>query len=324
MIDLLFHPVFPCDESTVGTDEFTQGFDNCQDYWDDESDWLKKMSMNVTWGWIGLIGSTLVGNVLLFYGFGTAEQRMNKRVRDAVFTALMKQDISYYDTHSIANLSAQIEDDAAMISSFSGEPIRSLTMSVASVLVGLVLSFYYMWPFALLTLAILPAMGFGAHMEMKMYMGEDEGADAAEEGEGSAGAIVVETLLSIRTVASLTIEKVRTKEYAAALQREDPASVKTNLLKGLATGSGFLVQLWGMALMFWWGGWLQNEYPGTYDYRGFLISMFALLFSLSGLSVAMMGVTDQAKAKKAAERIFSLIDRDSPINSLSNDGKKNL
>lgn len=324
MIDLLFHPVFPCDESTVGTDEFTQGFDNCQDYWDDESDWLKKMSMNVTWAWIGLIGSTLVGNVLLFYGFGTAEQRMNKRVRDAVFTALMKQDISYYDTHSIANLSAQIEDDAAMLSSFSGEPIRSFTMSVASVLVGLALSFYCMWPFALLTLAILPAMGFGAHMEMKMYMGEDEGAEAAEEGEGSAGAIVVETLLSIRTVASLTIERVRTKEYAAALQREDPASVKTNLLKGLATGVGFLVQLWGMALMFWWGGWLLNEYPGTYDYKYFLISMFALLFSLSGLSVAMMGITDQAKAKKAAERIFSLIDRDSPINSLSNDGKKNL
>jgi ATP-binding cassette subfamily B (MDR/TAP) protein 1 len=327
MIDLLFHPVFPCDEAILQADEipdYLEGYASCQEYWDYESDWLRDMALNVTWGWVALCAATIIGNVLLFYGFGTATERMNKRVRDAVFTALMRQDISYYDTHSVSKLASQIEDDAAMIASFSGEPIRTLWMTVASVLVGLVLSFYYMWPFALLTLAILPAMGFGAYMEMKMYMGEDEGADAPEEGEDSAGAIVVETLLSIRTVASLTIEKLRTKEYSAALQREDPASVKTNLLKGLATGVGFLVQLWGMALMFWWGGWLQFNYPGTYEYRGFLISMFALLFSLSGLSVAMMGATDQAKAKKAAERIFALIDRESPINSLSDAGKKEV
>jgi hypothetical protein len=50
--------------------------------------------------------------------------------------------------------------------------------------------------------------------------------------------------------------------------------------------------------------------------------MFSLLFSLSGLSVAIMGATDKAKAKLAAERIFSLLDKKSPIDSLSDEGKK--
>ena len=157
-----------------------------------------------------------------------------------------------------------------------------------------------------------------------MYMGEDEGADAPKEGEDSAGGIVVETLLSIRTVASLAIEKMRAKEYAAALQKEDPLSAKSNFMKGLATGAGFLVQIWGMGLMFWWGGYLLNKYPDTYSYRAFLISMFSLLFSLSGMSVAVMGATDQVKAKLAAERIFSLLDRESPINSLTDEGKKGV
>lgn len=323
MIDLLFHPVFDCDETNVGTG-FTEGFSSCQEYWDSEADWLKDVSLKVTYGWLGLMGATVFGNVILFYGFGTATERMNKRVRDAVFTALLRQDISYYDTHSVANLSTQIEEDAAMIFSFSGEPIRTLMMTTSSVLVGLILSFYFMWPFALLTMAILPAMGFGAYVEMRTYMGEDEGADAPKEGEDSASAIVVETLLSIRTVASLTIEKMRSKEYASALVREDPASIKTNVLKGFSTGLGFLIQLWGMALMFWWGGWLQSTYPETYGFRAFLVSMFSLLFSLSGFSVAVMGATDQVKAQKAADRIFALIDRESPINSLSDGGKKNL
>jgi ATP-binding cassette subfamily B (MDR/TAP) protein 1 len=168
MVDLLFHPVFNCDEDSVGTTPWTEGLDSCQDYWDKESDWLKDLTMKVTYGWIGLMCSTVFGNVILFYGFGTATEKMSKRIRDAVFTALLRQEVSYYDTHSVANLSTQIEDDAAMIFSFSGEPIRTMTMTTASVLVGLVLSFCYMWPFALLTMAILPAMGFGAYVEMQM------------------------------------------------------------------------------------------------------------------------------------------------------------
>lgn len=322
MIELLFRPVLPCEESDVGTGIFAD-FNSCQEYWDHESDAIRDLSHNVTYSWLGLIGCTLIGNVLLFYGFGTATERMNKRVRDAVFTALMRQDIAYYDTHSVNKLAAQIEDDAAMIHAFSGEPIRTFTMSASSVLVGLILSFAMMWPFAALTLVILPFLGFGSYMEMKMYMGEDEGAEAPKEGEDSAGGIVVETLLSIRTVASLAIERLRSTEYEAALNRENPLSVKTNLLKGLATGAGFLVQLWGMGLMFWWGGWVLSNY-GDFTFREYLISMFALLFSLSGMSVAFMGATDKTKAQLAADRIFSLIDRESPIDSLSNEGKKNI
>jgi ATP-binding cassette subfamily B (MDR/TAP) protein 1 len=334
MIELLFRPVFPCtdenfDQDIIKWTELTtfnvfEGYDTCQGYIDGNVDAIRTLSYNVTWGWLGLMASTMIGNVLLFYGFGCATERMNKRVRDAVFTALMRQDIGYYDTHSVGKLSTQIEDDAALIHSYSGEPIRTMSMAASSVLVGIVLSFVYMWPFALMFIALLPFMGFGAHMEMQMYMGEDEGAGEPKPGEDGAGALVVETLLSIRTVASLTIEKMRSEEYAKALLAEDPKSIMTNIKKGFATGIGFLFQLWGMGFMFWWGGFVMSQWPGSFTYRGFLISMFAALFSLSGLSVAFIGATDRTKAKIAADRIFRLIDRESPINALSKEGKKGV
>ena len=78
---------------------------------------------------------------------------------------------------------------------------------------------------------------------MRMYMGEDH--VEAEEDENSPGGIVVETLLSMRTVAALTIEKRRSEEYLAALKREDPAALKTNIKKGATTGLGFFIQCWG-------------------------------------------------------------------------------
>jgi ATP-binding cassette subfamily B (MDR/TAP) protein 1 len=327
MIELLYYPIYVCDDSS-GTANIASPFplpnnySTCNDYWNHEADYLRQFSFEVSYAWTAIIVSCVVGNILLFYGFGAATERMNKRIRDSIFVALMRQDLAYYDTHSISKLSTKLEDDAAMMHSFSGEPIRQLTMTVSSLAVGLVLSFYYMWPFALLTLAILPFMSFGAYMEMKMYIGEDAAADDKMQGENSSGSIVVETLMSIRTVAALSIERMRSSEYERAINLESPSSLKSNAMKGFASGLGVFIQFWGIGLMFWWGGYLLNTYPTVYDFRGYLISLNSLLFSLSGLSVAIIGATDSAKAKLAAVRIFKLIDRQSPIDSLSEEGKK--
>uniref|UniRef100_A0A7R9WUM9 ABC transmembrane type-1 domain-containing protein n=1 Tax=Craspedostauros australis TaxID=1486917 RepID=A0A7R9WUM9_9STRA len=319
MVELLYTPIERCDES-AGI--FPDGnITDCQEYFDDEADDMKELSINVFIGVIGVICSSLFGNVLLFYGFGTATERMNKRVRDSTFESLVRQEVSWFDVRPVGVITSQISDDAAMIHSFSGEPIRTLVMNCASVLVGLVFAFYYMWPFALMTLAILPFMAFGAEAEMAMYLGEDEGDESAFD-ENSSGGIVVEALMNIRTVASLVVEKDRHEHYATALEHELPNEFAKNFVKGSTAGLGQFVQMWGMALMFWWGGWLLNNYSGTFELRDFLISMFTFLFSLSGLSFAMQGITDRVKANKAAERIFGLIDRESLIDPLSDEGKK--
>jgi hypothetical protein len=69
-------------------------------------------------------------------------------------------------------------------------------------------------------------------MEMKMYMGEDEGDDEHID-EHSPGGIVIETLSNIRTVASLTLEEKLATEYLQALVDEDPRPMRTNAIKGM-------------------------------------------------------------------------------------------
>jgi len=230
-------------------------------------------------------------------------------------------EVGYFDQHSVGNITTKLQDDTTMIQSFSGQPIRVFTMTLASVLLGLVISFVFMWPFALLTLAILPFMGFGAVMEMQMYLGEDEG-DSADKS--CSGGILIETLLNIRTVASLTIEHIKSDEYANALQAEHSGSLKTHVYKGTASGFGQLSQMWGMGLMFWWGGWLLVNQPGKFSFVDYNISMMSLLYALSGLGMAAQGTVDKDKANAAAERIFALIDRESAIDSLSNEGKQSF
>lgn len=326
MIEVLYKPVFKCESiedlqilMSFGMD--MSMYETCQDYFDDTADEMRELSINITYGWIGLMAIAIVGNGLLYYGFGKSSEKINKRVRDKAFNSLIRQEIGYFDLKNVGSITSELQDDAAMIHSFSGEPIRTAVMNASSLLVGLVVSFVYMWPFALLVLVVLPAMGFGAAMEMKMYLGEDESGEAAQDEKRSSGGLVIESLLNIRTVASLTIEKMVSSEYSTLLKKENPHLIKTSFFKGVAVGLGQFCQMGGMAVMFYWGGWLLNRYSEDYSYRGFLISMFSLLFSLSGTGAAAQGLTDRGKAQVAAERIFSLIDRKSSIDPIGQGGK---
>lgn len=320
MIELLYlSPVFPCDDAN-GIPPFIN-YSTCQEYWDSTRDEMRELSFTISYIYAGMTVAALLGNTLTFYGFGTATERINKRVRDASFKNLMRQEVAYFDTRPVSAITSQLSDDAAMMHSFSGEPIRTLIMNLASVLVGLVLSFFYMWPFALVALGVLPFMAFGAEAEQKMYFGEE---DVSDEDEKTSGIIVIESLSNIRTVASLSLEDSRSEQYAEALREEDPSPLRTNSMKGLTAGLGPLFQQLCFALLFWWGGWLISNHPNLYSSRGFFISMFSLLFSLSGMAAAQQGATDRTAALSAAERTFDIMERKSQIDPLSTEGKKDV
>lgn len=127
---------------------------------------------------------------------------------------------------------------------------------------------------------------------------------------------MIESLVNIRTIASLTLEDTKLQEYSNALAEENPRPILQNFRKGSAFGLGQFFQFLGLALMLWFGAWLLHNYPETYSFRDFIISMFGLFFSLYGLTVALEGATDSQRAKLAADRIFTLIDRESAIDPL--------
>ena len=82
----------------------------------------------------------LVGNVLLFYGFGYATERINRRMRDQVFSSLMRQEVAFYDKRSVGSITSQLQDDAAFVFAFSGEPVRTTVLNLSSVVTGLTIS----------------------------------------------------------------------------------------------------------------------------------------------------------------------------------------
>ena len=137
IIETLFTQVPDCENDIDGVP--------CVDFYETVAADMREASWKISVACVGVIVLQAIGFVLLYYGFGTASERMNKRVRDAAFTSLIRQEVGFFDTHPSGILTTQLQDDAALIHSFSGEPIRTLVMTIASLLVGVVISFVFMW-----------------------------------------------------------------------------------------------------------------------------------------------------------------------------------
>lgn len=137
-IDMLFVRVLDC-PGVNGT--IPDGSATCEDYWDNTADQMQWRSYEISGFWAALCAVAIFGNAITSWGFGTASERLNKRVRDASFMALLRQDVSFFDKRSVGSITSQLQDDAARIQAFSGEPIRSFIVAVSSIVTGIVISF---------------------------------------------------------------------------------------------------------------------------------------------------------------------------------------
>ena len=326
-IGFLYRPVVKCKDATLADINLVgqQSFATCQEYVDFEVNALRNLSYRLAGYWMIIVVGCIAGYVLTFSGFGLASERLNKRIRDSAFVALIRQEVAFFDKRSVGKITSRLQDDAAKLHTFSGEPIRSFIIAISSTLTGIVISFVYMWPFALLALALVPVMGFNASVQMQLATGADDadGDDTNSQDElENSGGILVETLLNIKTVAALTMEEERLNNFKDALLRAQPNMVKDGFKTGVAVGLSECLQSWINALLFWWGGWLLFNYSDVFAPIDFVVAMFGLLFSLFGLGAAFVGLSDRKQTEESAGRIFYLLDRKSKIDPLSEEGRK--
>jgi ATP-binding cassette, subfamily B (MDR/TAP), member 1 len=177
-----------------------------------------------------------------------------------------------------------------------------------------------MWPFALLAIGCVPLMAFATSMEMKKMLGEDLGDANAADEHNSPGGIIVETLLNMRTVSALTLEKQRYRDYEKALVNSEPNVVFDSFISGVMGGLSMFFQQWINALQLWFGGYILAT-MSQFEFKDFLIANFAILFSLFGLGAAFQDISDRKEVEKSAGRIFYLLDRKGEIDPLSTEGK---
>jgi ATP-binding cassette, subfamily B (MDR/TAP), member 1 len=184
-----------------------------------------------------------------------------------------------------------------------------------------------MWPLAIVTVLCLPLLGCAVLIEVSKLLGAPEGSEDIADlvNNDSPDSIIVETLLNIRTVAIFTLEMTRFEDYKDALRHRPSSEVSSYkrdaLVQGVKSGVTLLIQMWVNGLQLWFGGYLMYNHPDQFTFRDFVISFFAVPFSLMGLKAAADSISfsDKKASEECVGRIIQLLDRKSAIDPLADD-----
>jgi ATP-binding cassette, subfamily B (MDR/TAP), member 1 len=140
LLEALYTPVMECNAAIDGV-----SLETCEETWSSKADSMQDKSFLLSLGFLGVVVCSLVGFTMLYWGFGLATERMNRRTRDAAFKSMIRQEVAWFDSQSSGALTSRISDDAALLHAYYGGPVRTLVSALSSVLVGVVLSFVFMW-----------------------------------------------------------------------------------------------------------------------------------------------------------------------------------
>ncbi|XP_018059638.1 PREDICTED: multidrug resistance protein homolog 49-like isoform X2 [Atta colombica] len=259
---------------------------------------------------VGLI--TGIGTFLQMHMFGLAGVRMTTRIRKMAFSAMLKQDMGWYDEdkNSVGALCARLSSDAAAVQGATGTRIGSMLQAFSTLVIGISISMYYSWKMTLVAVVSIPLVLAAVFFEARVMGGQ--GMQEKKKME-SATRVAVEAITNIRTVASLNKEEVFLKRYCVELDHVARAMRIRNRLRGLVYSCGQTMPMFSYAISLYYGGYLVAREGLSYE-KVIKISE-ALIFGSWMLGQALAFAPNFNTAKISAGKIFKLLDRVPEITS---------
>lgn len=266
---------------------------------------------------IGLI--SFVTFFIQGFFYGRSGEVLTMRLRQMAFRSMLHQEIAWFDNknNSTGALTTRLATDASQIQTATGSRLGLIAQNLASMGLSVIIAFVFGWEMTLLILAMAPVLAVAGMLETSALAGF---ANRDKKQLQSAGKIASEAVENIRTVVSLTSERIFEEMYEQHLQKPFRNAHKRAHTYGgcFAFSQSFLYFTYAAGYRF--GAYLIiSERMSTED--------VFLVFSLIAYGAMAVGQTlsfapDYAKAKSAASHLFALFDRTPIIDSYSEEGQK--
>lgn len=255
---------------------------------------------------------TGLGTFLQMYMFGLAGVRMTTRIRKLAFSAMLKQEMGWYDedANSVGALCARLSTDAGAVQGATGSRVGAILQAISTLVLGIGLSLYYTWKMTLVSVLSIPLVLGAVFLEARIMSGQSLQEKKKME---AATRVAVEAISNIRTVASLGKEDVFFNRYCVELNHVAKATRVKNRLRGLVFSCGQTMPFLGYAVSLYYGGYLVAR--ENLDYQNVIKVSEALIFGSWMLGQALAFAPNFNTAKISAGRIFRLLDRMPQITS---------
>lgn len=271
---------------------------------DEEAIRTQVMRFSILFVVVGVI--TGIGTYLHTYMFGLAGVRMTTRIRRMTFTAMLRQEMGWYDddSNSVGALCARLSSDAGAVQGATGSRVGAMLQAMSTLVLGIGVSMYYTWKMTLVAVVSIPLVLGAVFLEARVMGGQ--GMKEKKKME-AATRIAIEAIINIRTVASLGKENTFFDRYCQELDHVARATKVRNRLRGAVFSFGQTAPFFAYGLSLYYGGYLvANE---GLSYENVIKVSEALIFGSWMLGQALAFAPNFNTAKISAGRIFRLLDR---------------
>ncbi|KAL1792862.1 hypothetical protein ACET3X_009369 [Alternaria dauci] len=272
--------------------------------------------------WCGMF--LMLGIVIGFFYYvqgmtlSRGSARLVGSVRTRAFGAMLRQDMEFFDGDTVTSgaLSNFLSSEANRLAGLSGSTLGTIVSAAASIFVAIIVACSFGWKLALVCSATIPlviACGyFRFYALTRMEKRTKETSDAAS--------FACEAASSIRTVASLSLEKYLLGTYHVKLADQGKGYFKfTNVSAVLfATSQG--LSMFIFALVFWYGGRLM--FSGEYTVLQFFIVYSSIINGAQSAGAIFSFAPDMGEARDAAKLLKSFLNRIPKIDHWSPEGIK--
>lgn len=262
--------------------------------------------------WVILIVFVLqaIASTIRYYLFTMAGERIVQRLRSDLYSAILRQEIAFFDFNKTGELISRISSDTSILQNAVSVNVSMGLRNLAAAIGGLALMIHTSPKLALSMLLVIPPVVLGATVfgkKIRMF------SRRAQDNLAEASVVAEETISGIRTVRSFAQERFEQNRYdrnltVSLLSVRDKVK-QISIFMMLASLVGYSA----ISGVIWYGGrQVIAAELSIGDLTQFLIYLMIVAFSVGSLG-SLWG--DFMSAVGAGNRIFEIMDRKSEMDN---------
>ncbi|KAL6610597.1 hypothetical protein ACP70R_040566 [Stipagrostis hirtigluma subsp. patula] len=232
-------------------------------------------------------------------------ERQATRIRSLYLKSILRQDMTFFDLEmTTGQVVSSISADTTLIQGAIGEKVGKFIQLLTTFLGGFVLAFIKGWLLTLVMLSIIPPFAVAAGIIAKVL---SKISSKGLESYGDAGAIVEQTIGSIKTVVSFNGEKKAIAQYNNLIKKAYQGAVKEGAIQGFGMGLFSFIQFSTFGLIIWYGTKLSLD--RGYSGADILNILMAIMIGARSLGDAIPCISAFEEGRLGAYRLFKTIKR---------------
>jgi len=262
-----------------------------------------------------------IGEFITIYistvGYIYVGEHVCSKIREEYLAAMLRQNIAFFDKLGAGEITARITADTNLIQDGISEKVGLTLTAVATFITAFVISFIKYWKLTLIlcstVLGIVTVMGGGSQFIVKW-------SAKSQSAYAEGGSVAEEVLSSIRNATAFNTQDKLARQYDKHLKEAEKWGQRMQGVLALMIAGMMTIIYLNYSLAFWQGS--RFLVAGEVNLAQVLTILFSVMIGAFSLGNVAPNGKAFVSAVAAAGKIYGAIDRTSPIDPKSSEGRK--